>query len=80
MYGKNPLYIPRRSILAQKIVHEAHKRAMHGRVISTVAAVRENNWITELQQLAKRVIRNCFGCKRFQVKAFATPPQDHLQN
>ena len=73
--GQYPLYIPRRSILAEKIVHEAHKRTMHGGVISTMAAVRENYWITKLRQLTKRVIRNCFGCKRFQVKPFATPPQ-----
>ena len=76
--GQYPLYIPRRSILAEKIVHEAHKRTMHGGVISTMAAVRENYWITKLQELMKRVIRNCFGCKRFQVKPFATPPQGQL--
>ena len=76
--GRYPLYIPRRSILAEKIVHEAHRRTMHGGVISTMAAVRENYWITKLWQLTKKVIRNFFGCKRFQVKHFATPPQDQL--
>ena len=40
--GQYPLYIPRRSILAEKIVHETHKRTMHGGVISAIAAVREN--------------------------------------
>ena len=73
-----PVYIPQRSILAEKIVHEAHKRTMHGGVISTKAAVTENYWITKLQQVTKRVIRNCFGCKRLQVKPFATPPQGQL--
>ena len=47
-------------------------------LVSTMAAVRENYWITKLQELMKRVIRNCFGCKRFQVKPFATPPQGQL--
>ena len=46
--GQCPLYIPQRSILAEKIVHEAHKKTMHGGVISTMAAVRENYWITKL--------------------------------
>ena len=46
--GRYPLYIPRRSILAEKMVHEAHKRAMHGGVILTMAAVKENYWITKL--------------------------------
>ena len=53
--GQYPLHITRRSILAEKIVHEAHKRTMHGGVISTMAAVRENYWITKLQQLMKKV-------------------------
>ena len=56
--NQNPLSIPRRSNLSEKIVHEAHKRTMHGGVISTMAAVRENCWITKLQQLTKKVIRN----------------------
>ena len=51
---------------------------MHGGVILTMAAVRENYWIPKLQQLTKRVIRNCFGCKRFQVKPFVIPPQGQL--
>ena len=40
--GQYPLYIPRRSILAEKIVNEAHKKTMHGGVILSTAAVREN--------------------------------------
>ena len=51
---------------------------MHGGVISTMAAVREIYWITKLRQLTKKVIRNCFGCKRFKVKLFTTPPQGQL--
>ena len=76
--GQYPLHIPRISILAEKIVHEAQKRTIHGGVILTMAAVRENYWIPKLQQLTKRVIRNCFGCKRFQVKPFVIPPQGQL--
>ena len=76
--GQYPLCTQWRSILAEKIAHEAHKSTMHVGVISTMTAVRENYWIAKLQQLTKRVIRNCFGCKRFQVKPFATPPQGQL--
>ena len=76
--GQYPLYIPQRSILAEKIVHEAHKRTMHGGVILTMAPVRQNYWITKLLQLKKRIIRYCFGYKRFQVKPFATPPRGQL--
>ena len=76
--GQYLLHIRRRSILAEKTVHETHKKTMHGGVILTMAAVRKNCWITKLQQLTKKVIRNCFRCKRVQVKLFATPPQCQL--
>ena len=51
---------------------------MHGGLILTMAAARENYWITKLQQVTKRVIRNCFRCKQFQVKPFATLPEGQL--
>ena len=71
-----PLYIPGRPILAEKIIHKAQNYAWG--VILTIVAVREYYWITKWQQLTKRVIRNCFGCKRFQVKPFATLPRGKL--
>ena len=36
---------------------------MHGEFILTMAAVRENYWISKPGRLAKRVVRNCFGAK-----------------
>ena len=51
---------------------------MHGGLILTMAAARENYWITKLQQVTKRVIRNCFRCKQLQVKPFATLPEGQL--
>ena len=51
---------------------------MHGGLILKMAAARENYWITKLQQLTKRVIRNCFRYKKFQVKPFVTLPEGQL--
>ena len=59
--GHYPVYIPP-ILLAEKITYEAHMRTMHGGVIMTIATIRENYWISKLQQIAKRVIRKCFGC------------------
>ena len=39
-----PLYIARRSILAEKIVREAHKRTIHGGVIPTMNVNAEEFW------------------------------------
>ena len=40
--GQYSLYILWRSILAERIVHKAHKRTMHEGVILTMTVVREN--------------------------------------
>ena len=40
--------------------------------------VRKNYWIPCLRSLIKRVIKRCYGCKRFQITAFAQPPTGNL--
>ena len=66
------MHIPRKSLLAGVFTYETHKRTMHGGFILTMAAVRENYWISKPGRLAKRVVRNCFWCKRFDTKPFTT--------
>ena len=43
-----------------------------------MAKVRERYWIPRLRRLTKRVIKNYYGCKRFQAVAFAHPPTGNL--
>ena len=43
-----------------------------------MAAIRENFSIPKLRQIPKRVIRNCFGCKRFHTSLFITQQQGIL--
>ena len=66
------------SLLAEKITYKDQKRIMYGGVIWTIAAIRENYWIPKVGQIAKRVIRNCVGCKRFHVTSFSTQQQGIL--
>ena len=51
---------------SEKFVQQAHEETLRGRVSLTTAKVRENHWVTRLRKLAKRLIKNCHGCKRFQ--------------
>ena len=51
---------------------------MHGGVALTMAKVREDFWITKLRSMVKRIRKNCYGCKRFQVKPAPTPPTGNL--
>ena len=76
--GHYPVFIPRDSLLAEKIVQDAHLRTIHGGVIMTMAEVRQCYWIPKLRSLVKKVRKNCYGCKRFQVTALAKPPPGNL--
>lgn len=72
--GHYPLYLPQKSLLAEKIVMEAHKRTLHGGVSLSMAEVRREYWIPRLRQLTKRIRHKCHGCKRHRAIAFAEPP------
>ena len=56
----------------------AHRRTLHGGVGLTMAAIRSRYWIPRLRQLAKHMIKRCYGCKRFQAVAHAHPPVGNL--
>ena len=65
--GEYPIFVPRESKLAEKLVEEAHIQTIHGGVTLTMAKVRSKYWV---RQLVKRVLRQCYGCKKFQVKRY----------
>ena len=72
--GRYPIYLPDDCLFTEKFVELAHVRALHGGVALTMAKVRDNHWVPRLRQLVKKVIKGCWGCKRFQALALATPP------
>ncbi|GFW96299.1 integrase catalytic domain-containing protein [Trichonephila clavipes] len=41
---------------------------MHGGTASTLAKVRSNYWIPKARQLVKKVIKNCFICRKYLAK------------
>ena len=57
-----------------------HKKTIHGGVILTMTAVRDQYWIAKLRQLTKRIIRNCYGCRRYHIKPYDTPPSGQPTN
>lgn len=76
--GMYPIYIPPKTLLSEKLVMNAHIQTLHGGVGLSMSHIREKYWIPKLRYLTKKVIRNCYGCKRFQVTAFKSPPQGNL--
>ena len=66
--GHYPVYLPVSRRYTEKFVTQAHLATLRGGVVSTMAKVREQYWVPRLRRLTKRVVKNCLGCRRFQVK------------
>ena len=78
LQGSYPTYLPPDDLLTEKMVHDAHVLSLHGGVGLTMTLIRQEYWIPRLRRLIKKVIRGCYGCKKFQVAAFANPPTASL--
>ena len=76
--GRYPIYLSDASPYTTKLVEDSHLRTLHGGVGMTMAHVRENYWIPRLRQLVLKVIKKCYGCRRFQAKALQQPPPGML--
>ena len=76
--GSYPIYLPPNRVFTEKLVMDAHLLTLHGGVGLTMAKVRSQYWIPRLRQLAKRTIRACHGCKRFQATALKSPQEGNL--
>ena len=76
--GAYPVYLPPNTMLSEKLTQHAHVLTSHGGVGLTMTYIRRDYWIPRLRRLTKKVIRNCFGCKRFQATAFQNPPPENL--
>ena len=59
--GDYLVFIPKKSVLAEKLVEEAHL------VTLAMARIRDQYWIPTLRQFVKRIIKSCYECKRFNI-------------
>ena len=69
------VFIPNKSVLAEKLVEEAHLQTIHGGVTLAMVKIRDQYWIPILRQLVKRIIKKCYGCKRFNITHYPKPSQ-----
>ena len=76
--GDFPTYLPDNDMYTEKLVEHAHNVTLHGGVGLTMAKVRESHWIPRLRRLTRRVIKNCFGCRRFHATHFPNPQPGKL--
>ena len=73
-----PIFLPDDSLFTYKFVQQVHLTTLHGGVTLTMAKVRDTHWVPRLRRLTKKVIKSCWGCKRFQAQAYQSPPPGNL--
>ena len=59
------MFIPSKSLLAEKLVEKTHLQTIHEGVTFTMTTISDQCWIPILRQLVKRIIKKCYGCKKF---------------
>ena len=71
--GSYPIYLPHDAVFTKKLIQRVHCETLHGGVGITMAALRECYWVPRLRCLVKKVRSDCWGCKRFRVRAATVP-------
>ncbi len=75
---KFPIYIPRRSRLAELIVLKAHDAVFHQKERSTLTEIRTTYWIPRGRQLVRSMLLKCRLCKWLDSAAYTLPPSPPL--
>ena len=57
--GDYAVFIPNKSVLAEKLIEEAHLQTIPGGVTLTMTRISDLYWIPTLRQLVKRIIKKC---------------------
>ena len=71
--GEYPIFVPRKTLLVEKMVENAHYQTLHGGVNLTITEIRRSYWIPKLRHLTKRIIQTLNGCRRFHATAYVAP-------
>ncbi|KHJ76182.1 hypothetical protein OESDEN_24198, partial [Oesophagostomum dentatum] len=69
----NPIYLPRKGLLNQRIAAELHRSLCHCGTNQLVQALRQKFWMPADKSMCKRIIRNCSICQRHNAVPFKYP-------
>ena len=76
--GYTPIFVPRKSPLARRVIEYCHLQTLHGGVGATMSKVRQKYWIPKLRSLVKSVRHSCNHCKKYQARVLDAPPSSAL--
>lgn len=59
---RHPIIVPKDSLLAQRLIKEAHDRTLHGGTHACIQYVRDAYWVQGLRSMTRRHVRECLEC------------------
>ena len=64
--GEHPIFMSKESVLAEKLVEEAHILTIHGVVRLTMTKIRSEYWILKFTAISEKN-KKCYGAKDFML-------------
>ena len=77
---KNPILLPAKHAFVNLLVKHTHNCVKHNGIKDTLTTLRERFWVLRGRETAKRVIRQCLVCRRYEGIPFKSPPSTDLPN
>ncbi len=71
--SKFPIILPKDHHFTNLVILQCHEQVHHCKVRSTLAELRSRYWVTQGRQYVKRVINNCFICRKLEGKPYNAP-------
>ncbi|XP_065654560.1 uncharacterized protein LOC136081190 [Hydra vulgaris] len=72
-YAKNPIFLPRNSEFTNLLINYNHSLVMHNGIKETLNQIRTQFWIPKARNHIKKLIKNCYICKRFEGLPYLYP-------
>ena len=77
---KNPILLPAKHAFVNLLVKHTHNCVKHNGIKDTLTTLRERFGVLRGRETAKRVIRQCLVCRRYEGIPFKSPPSTDLPN
>ncbi|VDK17639.1 unnamed protein product [Anisakis simplex] len=71
--GPLPIYLPKDSRFTHLYIKHIHENNGHSGVSHTLSQLWKTTWVPKGRRTVAKIIKDCYGCKRWQAKPFKLP-------
>ena len=75
---KHPILLPNNHPLTTLYIHQANARVLHNDMKETLTELRSRFWVIKGRSVVKRILHNCYTCRRYEGKPYTVPPPPPL--